>query len=193
MSRTIIRQRADEFEEAFFLMADAELLLAVHQHVTLNVDGDTMAQAAGLTDRTIIDELQKVEITPKTLMALSLFPAIHVAWADGKIATREKDAILKSAEKLGIASGTPAFDLLRSWLDHEPSAELFAAWSEFIHAARGVIHDSVFQELKIAATKRAIGIAEAAGGVLGFHRISATEQSAIKDIETTFLNAIGAG
>ena len=185
MSQADFNQKAIALEQAFFGMADEQLVLAVHQQFVLS-DSHALANVAGLSDIKVMEELQRAEITPKTLMAFSLFPAIHVAWADGRVAEKEKQAILRSAELLGIATGTPAFELLQSWLGCEPSAELFAAWSGFVQAARTTITDSVFQELQSAATKRAQATANAAGGLLGFRSISATERSAIKEIESTF-------
>ena len=190
MPHNAFRKQASALENEFFQEVEEELMIELYQRSATDGAADTVANVTGIADKNVLDELQSVQITPKTLMAFSLFPAIHVAWADGNVESAEKAALLKSAEQLGLVSTSPAFRLLQSWLCRKPAEELFHAWTKFVHAARPVLSDAAFQELRSAATKRARGIAEAAGGLLGFHKVSKAEEAAIAEMEAVFAHAL---
>jgi hypothetical protein len=189
MSQSNFEAQATVLEREFYGGIDRELIVQVQQQIEQSVDTPATA-FPGLSNQRILSELQSAEITPKTLMAFALFPSIYVAWSDGNLAEKEKDAILKAAETVGVISGSPAFRLLNSWLNKRPMEELFAAWKEFVIAVRPALSDDAFQELRDAATTRARDIAAVAGGFLGVFRISASEEKALTDLEQVFAEAI---
>jgi hypothetical protein len=184
------RSQANLFEQTFYADTNHSIVIELQQQFTLDTLEETIAAATGIVAREVVQELLALEITPMTLMAFSLFPAIHVAWADGHIEAAEQADILKSAERLGIIESSPTFSLLESWLSTEPSDELFAAWKSFIHSARPVLSDVAFFELRDAAIKRAQHVARAAGEVLAFHNVSKKEQAAIGELAAVFAEAV---
>jgi len=145
--------------------------------------------ATGIVDRSVLDELIRVQISPKTLTAFSLFPAVYVAWADGHVEAAEREAVLKSAENLGVSPASPAYELLQSWLHEKPSVELFRAWEGFIHAVRPTLSAKGFLELQNGVTSRARKVAAAAGGILGVHKVSTGEEAAIEALDVVFADA----
>lgn len=173
-------------EQNFFQNADQQVLIAV-QNSPVASENEVTALTTGIVNWKVWDELQQMEITPKTLMAFSLFPAIHVAWANGRVEDAEKQAILKAAEKLGIAPASPAFVLLESWLSGEPDAKLFDVWKQFVMAIQQSLSEDAYQQLREAAIHRAKTIAEAAGGILGLHKVSRAESAAISELESAFM------
>jgi len=185
MTAQTLKIVAIALEQEFFQDADQQVLVAIQDSPRASHD-DVMALTAGIVNWKVWDELQQMEITPKTLMAFSLFPAIHVAWADGRVEEAEKQAILKSAEQLGVAASSPAFVLMESWLSGEPHAKLFQAWKQFVDAVRPSLSEEAYLQLRDAAIQRAKTIAGAAGGILGLHKVSRAESAAIAALESVF-------
>lgn len=186
MTVSPFHKRATALEDAFFHEVDQQLILKLEETRQLEADEDALTVASGIVDRAVLDELLNAQITPKTLVAFSLFPAVHVAWADGHIEIEERKAILKAAEQQGIEADSPACELLHSWLKKKPSEELFQAWKSFIHAVHPTLSAEGYQEMRESAMNRAQKIAEAAGGFLGLHKVSDSETAAIKELDTVF-------
>lgn len=185
MSECRFEAQAELLEREFYHGIDRELIVEVQGFIEQDGDGTTSV-FSGLSNLQILSELQTAEITPKTLMAFSLFPSIHVAWSDGDLAEQEKVAIQKAAELTGVISGSPAFGLLDSWLNKKPTTELFSAWKDFVIAVRPALSETAFQELRDAAIRRARSIAETAGGILGIFSISRAEERALDELEQVF-------
>ena len=164
-------------------------LCADQEQHQIEVDEERLAIACGIVDQKLLKELLAAEITPNTLTALSLFPAVYVAWANGYVERAERTAVLDAAHKMGIEKETPAHNLLECWMDQKPGDTLVTAWKDFIHASRPQLSDAAFAELREAALKRARDIASAAGGILGFGSISAKERAAIAELEQVFADA----
>ena len=188
MSECRFEAQAEMLEREFYRGIDRELIVEVQGYIEQHVEEGT-STIPGFTSLKILSELQAAEITPKTLMAFSLFPSIHVAWSDGNLADQEKEAILKAAESTGVISGSPAYGLLNSWLNKKPAPELFSAWKDFVVAIRPALSETAFQELRDAASNRARNVAETAGGILGVFKISSTEEKALKELEQAFASA----
>src|SRR5436190_4672740 len=87
--------------------------------------------ASQIRDLQFLQSLVDLGLDAVTWAALSLAPLVEVAWADGAISPRERDAILAAAEEQGVTPGSPGRSLLESWLDTRPQASLFAAWGEY--------------------------------------------------------------
>lgn len=189
MSKHTFHSRAQALEDAFFHRVDEELVIRFQERHQQECDEDALAIATGIIDRELLDELLAIEITPKTLMAFSLFPAVFVAWANGFVEQAEREAVLKAAHQQGIIAGCPAHELLESWLQKKPTAELVTAWKDFIHAIRPTISASAFRELQDAAMKRAYDIAEAAGGFLKLLSVSAKEKTTLNELDAVFADA----
>lgn len=177
-------------EEVFFQSNDGHFTVERQQWSVMAGDFKLMNAIIGVSDEAVLSELSQLEVTPATLMAFSLFPAIHVAWADGKLELSEKDAILKSASHLGITSDSSAFKLLEYWLCQEPSAELLQAWRRFVHEVGPALTDAAFQDLRSAAMKRASSVARSAGGFLGFNKTSRAEKTALSELDAIFDRAL---
>lgn len=188
MTEHTLRITAIALEQSFFPDTDPQVSATALENAGADAD-DVTALTAGIVNWKVWDELQRMEITPKTLMAFSLFPAIHVAWANGRVEAAEKDALLQAAETLGISAGSPAFVLLESWLSGEPDEKLFDAWKQFMDAVRPAVSAEAFQQLRDAAIHRARTIAESAGGFLGLHKVSRAESAAIAELESAFAPA----
>jgi antibiotic biosynthesis monooxygenase (ABM) superfamily enzyme len=112
-----------------------------------------------------------------------------VAWADGSLDSKERQALLDRAEKSGIAPGTANHDLLRSWLEKQPEPRLLTAWTEMVRGLSEHMSPQELASLKAELMERAKAVARASGGYLGMGAVSIAEQNAIDRLETAFRSA----
>jgi hypothetical protein len=101
------------------------------------------------------DRLLKLGIQAQTLAALSILKLVEVAWADGALDAKERRTVLEQAAATGITSGSPAYGLLKAWLD--PSQQLLDAWRDFVRAIREQIGPPEAERLKAEIVERARG------------------------------------
>ena len=117
---------------------------------------------------------------------LPVMPLILVAWADGKLDSKERPQILAAAKEQGIAEDSPAAKLLEHWLDTPPSPELAPTWKHYVRAVAKHLSNEARLALQNETLRRARGVAKASGGALGFGAISEDEERVISELEQTF-------
>jgi len=190
MAKSIFQQRGTALEDEFFYRVDQELIAKLEEKHEQQLIELSLKESTGIVDQHVLEELRSAEITPRTLAAFSMFPAVFVAWADGHVETAERNAILKAAKHQGIYSVSPAYEVLEHWLQQRPPNKLVGAWKDFIHAIRATISDRAFRELRDAAIERAETISRAAGGFLGIGAVSQAERAALAELHEVFDDAI---
>jgi hypothetical protein len=134
----------------------------------------------------VLDTLIDLEVEPETLVAFTLVPLVEVAWADGEIQPKERDAILKAAMERGVEDGSPTCTLLRNWLQTPPDPVLLETWRGYIEELMVSLGERARAHLKSASIGRARAVAEAAGGFLGIGSISAAEKKKLEELEWAF-------
>ena len=140
---------------------------------------EDLATASGISDEAVLRRLAGLGIRADTLAALTLIPLIEVAWADGKMDAKEREAILSGAESTGISKESPSHSLLRIWIEDPPVPDLVDAWSEFISALCREFNEEQRGRLQRNILSRARTVAEAAGGFLGLGSKVSKEESAV--------------
>jgi hypothetical protein len=115
-----------------------------------------------------------------------MIPIVEVAWADGEMDARERDAILVGAESVGIEPGSPSHGLLRIWTEDAPAPDLLDAWRAFIRALGGELQAEERRRLRERLVGRARSVAEAAGGILGVDPVSPAEKDVLARLEAAF-------
>ncbi len=138
---------------------------------------------AGIENAALIEALIELEISATAIAALSIVPLVEVAWADGEIQAKEREAIIKAAEEGGIEAGSANHDLLENWLSKKPGPELLETWKTYAQALEERLDSVVGNELKVRLMNRTKNIAKAAGGFLGIGSISAAEQRILDELE----------
>jgi len=142
---------------------------------------------AGITSDPLLDRLIDLGIAGEAVAALGLVPLVAVAWADGTVDDRERDAVLRAARDAGLAEDQPGFQLLRGWLAHAPEAHLLEVWGEYVRALCAELEPDRQREFREQLLGRTRAVAEAAGGFLGLtSKISAREQAVIAELERAF-------
>ena len=176
--------RTKQLEDKFFHAHDQELLRALREAKASKERKKALADASGITDDDLLDQLDELDIGGETVVALSLVPLIAVAWADGNIDVKERAAVLAAAQQQGIERGHPGYQLLECWLKRKPDVSLLAVWKDYVGALSQTLSETAKSALKEDILGRARGVAEAAGGLLGLgNKVSKSEQAVLSDLE----------
>ncbi|MEQ9407423.1 MAG: hypothetical protein RIK87_06830 [Fuerstiella sp.] len=186
MTTDIFKKRGTALEDEFFRKVDEQLAQRLREKWEHEHDVETLKKESRIDDAAVIEEMLAAGIHPGMIKAMTLVPAIHVAWANGFVENKERDAVLKAAHSVGITKESTTGQLLMSWLDRKPSGELFKAWQDYVHALHPVLDIVSYRHLHRNAVETARRIAESAGGLLGVHAVSVAEERAIGEIDAAF-------
>ena len=178
------RQRS--LEAAFFDKVDAQLLKNLRSELAAIEEKNSLAHVSGILDEKVLRELVRVGVTAESLLAMRFVPMIQVAWADRQMSAAEQAAILKAAESENVLPNSPAYHLLRSWLELPPNAAVFAAWKDYVQELARVMPAESLRALRERTKSLCYQVAKAAGGVLRIGSISRAEQQAIDDCVNTW-------
>ena len=150
-----------------------------------------LAAASPLKDAAALAQLHAVGVRAESAGALALAPLVAVAWADGAIAVREREAIREAALAEGLSPAARA--LLEVWLEAPPDPRLLAAWESDLAASVAGAPAERHHELRERLRARALAVARAAGGFLGIGRVSNGESLVLARIERAFYQLRTAG
>ncbi len=187
MAEEFLGDRRRALEDEFFRRQERELLQQLRSTQEETSGQAALASATGLSDSAVLHTLSTLGITPDTLLALGLVPLVVVAWADGALDARERQAIVSGLSAAGLAADSPAAQLVHSWLSAPPPASLLAAWSSYTADLAAQLTPEERVHLRESVLGRARAVAEAAGGFLGFgSRISSAEEALLQQLATVF-------
>ena len=182
-----LAERGKILEEEFFYKENQRLLEQLRQMKRMEDSKEALAEASGITDDAVLQSLLDLHIDAQTMAALALVPLIEVAWADDYLDEKEKQAILAAAHASGLEKGHVAYDVLESWLTHQPKPKLLKTWVEYIRELRGQLSEEEQKSLKTSLLGRAESVAGASGGYLGLgFKVSKTEAAMLKTLEEAF-------
>jgi hypothetical protein len=146
-----------------------------------------LTQVSGIQDEAVLDRLIDLGIDPETLAAIAVVPLVMVAWADGKVQEKERDAILAAAQSAGIQSKDGRYPILEFWMNRRPGREMVEAWEHYIKDICKRLAPPEIAKLKDDVLGLARSVAQAAGGFLGMgSRISAAESAMLNRVEKAF-------
>ena len=183
-----MQERGRALEEAFFKKQHEQQLAKLRREQERAEAREALAAASGISDDPdLLDRLVALGIHAETLAALTLIPLVEVAWADGKMEPRERDAILRGAESSGIQPGSPSYGLLEIWTHDRPAPELLTTWKSYIGALVEELSADQKWHLEEKIIGRARAVAEAAGGFLGLGaKVSAEEEAMLAELAAAF-------
>ena len=177
----LFRARERALEAAFFLKRDAELLARMRSQLAEMEEREKVAHVSGILDEHVLLDLIRVGVTAETLLAMRFVPMVAVAWSDNLVSAEEQAAILKSVEAENIAPGSPAYQLLRDWLEHRPDGAVIVAWKEYISELVRIMPAESLEKLRQRTELLCYQVARASGGFLGIGSVSHAEQTAIEE------------
>jgi tellurite resistance protein len=172
---------ARALEEAFFAEENVRLLGEMRE----KKKREALREVVQIKDEAFLDRLIELGINPETVLALTIVPLTAVAWADGILEDRERDAVMKAAEEKGISPGTVAHQLLGTWLSKRPDQELFEGWKSYVRGIWETFTDEERRRMRKTTLDWALAVAESAGGFLGLTlKVSPSERAVIKELES---------
>lgn len=181
-----INPDAASLEDAFFAKQDAALLAKLREKAKVLERRAALREVAPYADDALLDRFIALGLDPETVLAVLLVPLAAVAWADGSIDAREKDAVLRAAAERGIATGSPAHTMLAGWLERPPSPALMSAWTNYVGAMWSSFDPTEKQDMQQRLLGMARDVAGSAGGFLGLgNKISPAEQAVLERLEKT--------
>jgi len=187
MGGHILGEREKALEDAFFARHNQALVQKMRDEDQAKSRRAAIATASGITDEALLDKLTEMKIGPEMLAAIAYVPLVLMAWADGSLDTREREAVLAGAKEGGLDAHPEARGLLDAWLAAPPPPSLAIAWRGYVQAIAATMPPAERDSLKREVLGRARRVAEAAGGFLGLGgRISAAEDAVLVSLETAF-------
>jgi len=114
-----------ESEEEYFHRQDVDLIDKMRKRAAAEAEHRRMAEASHIEDPKILEALERLGYTHKTVILLHLVPLVEVAWIDGSVSNAERRRILTLASGRGVKDGMPAYQQLVAWLDQPPSQGFF--------------------------------------------------------------------
>jgi hypothetical protein len=186
VSGDFLGDRKQALEEAFFHAEQEKQLAKLRDELERKNTREGLRSASGISDEAVLDRFIDLGLSGKTMAALSLVPLIWVAWADGKLDEREREAVLQAARGKGIEEGSATDKVLAGWLLRKPEKSLYVTWEAYIKALTGTLVPGQRQVVRTQIVGFARQVAEAAGGFLGIGKVSASEEEALAAIEAAF-------
>ena len=187
MSDELFDDRRRALEEAFFQKYNEELLDRLKAEEKRKSAKQGLADATGITDDAVLTRLVELGFDASTLLAFGLVPAVEVAWADGVVDAAERDQILNHLAASSFPAGSPAYEMIASWLSRRPPSALFDAWVAYTRALCKALAPADREWLASRIIRSSDEVAKASGGVLGLVlKKSSAEAAVLRKIEAAF-------
>jgi hypothetical protein len=188
MDRDMFKERGRSFEEEYFRKYETQLIEKLRERARLEEIAEALAVKLQVDNPELLRRIMALGVTLDTAAAFLLAPLVQVAWAEGAVTTRERQAVLDVATTRGVEKGSPAYAQLGQWLRERPEDAVFDAAIEAIKTGLSVLTAAEQAE----RTKRIVDacrqVAEASGGlgkVLGLgSSVSGEEEALLEAIAT---------
>jgi hypothetical protein len=191
MTHSSFDERRKALENAFFHKRDEVLLQQFRERMERLDRRTQLAEMTGIQDDSLLDRMVDLDIRPDTLSALMLVPLVEVAWADGRVHAKQRQAVLTAAEQAGLSSHSDAHRLIERWLDSKPEVDLLGTWKAYVQFQSQRMGTAAIQAMRDDILDRALFVAEAAGGILGFHKVAREERAKLDEL-TALLEELAA-
>ena len=98
---------------------------------------------------------------------MALVPLVKIAWANGNLDEREKQAVLAATEGFGLSKKTVNYELLENWIASSSERALRGTWRRYIEVLCGKLTEQEHISLETDLFGCARDVEEASGGQLG--------------------------
>jgi tellurite resistance protein len=181
---TDLGKAAASLEETFFAGENANVLAELRRTTDERERRAMLREVVKLKDERFLNRIVALGVTPQTALVVALAPLVVVAWADGKLDDREREAILKAAQDRGVTSDKFAHRALAGALMRPPDPRLFALWKGYVGRLWGCFTADESWAMRSNVLKSVREVAESAGGFLGItSKISAEERRVLEELE----------
>jgi tellurite resistance protein len=175
----LLGDRRRALEEEFFRKQDEALRQKLRQKQERASLKAELRGRLGIEEEHLLDALVELGLNAETATALGLVPLVEVAWADGKLEAKEREALLAVAKDFGVDPRHPSYELLAGWLEHRPRPQMAELWGDYVRAIVSRLDEAERVTMRDRTLARARGIAEAAGGILGLGKKISPEEEVV--------------
>ncbi len=166
MTKDIFKDRGLSEEERFIRGQDAKLIEKMREKARIDEIVKALAESLQVSDPALLDRVRALGITLETGPAFLLAPLVQVAWAEGTVTDREREAVLRLAAARGVKDGSATHAQLVEWLRIRPADALFTTALETIGAGLSLL-PAAEREKRVAEIVAACReISDASGGGL---------------------------
>lgn len=120
MTLDLLKERERGIEAQWAREHDEELIRKLRERAKLQEISALLARKLRVEDPVLRQRVLDLGITHETGPALFLVPLVQVAWFDGKVSRKEREAILGMAAIRGVAPGSPVHAILLEWFAKAP-------------------------------------------------------------------------
>jgi hypothetical protein len=163
VAEVTLEERGRALEDQFFEKENQQKLAHMKDKLDVQRSREDLRKASGMTDDSVLDKLVALGLKSNTIAAL-----------------------LQGAHGKGLEQGTDGYELLQTWLAKKPSEDLFTAWEAYIKTLTVQLNEEQNRLLKNQIVGFAKMVAAAAGGILGFGKVSGDEEKVLHRIEAAF-------
>jgi hypothetical protein len=181
-----LHKRERALEEEFFAKKDRQLREKLKATFDQEITREKLKAATGITDPQVLERLIALQVRGETMAAFALYPLVEVAWADGKLDRRERDAILEAAVAAGIERHSAGYEALEAAMADGPTEARRKVWFAYAKDLAGRLDPVERRRVREDLVRRARAVAEASGGLFGVARISTAEQRILDAIAEPF-------
>ena len=150
MTLDLLKERERGIEAQWAREHDEELIRKLRERAKLQEISALLARKLRVEDPVLRQRVLDLGITHETGPALFLVPLVQVAWFDGKVSRKEREAILGMAAIRGVAPGSPVHAILLEWFAKAPGEKLYEAALDVIRVGISVLPTEE-REQRIAA------------------------------------------
>jgi tellurite resistance protein len=188
MSHDAFEDRRRALEEQFFQQHEDALIKKLKEASRRAASKEELKHLTGIMNEQVLDALSGLKLSGgAAVLVMSVYPLVEVAWADGSLDERERQAVLKLASDIGLAPGSPGHEYLDAWLQARPDPSWHGLWADYTSALVKLLKPDDVALLKATVLGRARVVAEASGGFLGVAwRLSEAEHAALQRLERAF-------
>lgn len=183
----VLADRRKALEEAFFQRQNEKLKAKLKAAQEREAARRELQEAFPNAPGEILDRFVDQGLDVEAVSALGLVPCVMVAWAEGRIGEREREAVLAAARESGLQPGGKPYALLAGWLAGKPSPSLIDLWSHYVAALCKGLTPEERDRVRERVVGIARGVAGASGGFLGLgSKVSEEEEAILSRIEEAF-------
>ena len=173
----------ERLENAFFAGEHARLAQQLRRGSEREEQREALREVVRVQSEAFLDRLVTLGIRPETAVAMRIIPLVAVAWADGALDDRERQAVLQCARQTGLAAEKLSQRMLEAWLARAPDPKLLESWKAYVRRLWGRFTSEEQWQMRENLLGSARTVAEAAGGILGLtSKISAAERRVLEDL-----------
>src|SRR5262249_53056001 len=126
--RSAFERRERAFEARYFQTKNDALVEKLRAVFHKAIDRESIRQTTAIVDQELRARLAALQPEGEMMAGFQVGPLSEVGWADHARDARARRPVLEAAEKFGVHSGSPAYDMLERRLAERPSLEVRKLW-----------------------------------------------------------------